>query len=58
MYGDRREYKKINFYSKNTGEYLCSTNWAKTCKEAMYHMGAWEGKNGTIELKDIKASYK
>ena len=53
-YGDKRSYKKINFYNKLTGEYLCSTNWSKTCKEAMYYMSQW----GEIERKYIKASYK
>ena len=53
-YGDKRSYKKINFYNKLTGAYLCSTNWSKTCKEAMYHMSQW----GEVERKNIKASYK
>jgi hypothetical protein len=31
-YGDKRDYKKIDIYVN--GVYVCSTNWAKTCKEA------------------------
>lgn len=34
-YGDKRNYKKINFYDKKTGKYICSTTWAKTCKQAL-----------------------
>lgn len=34
-YGEKRNYKKINFYDKKTGKYLCSTTWSKTCKEAL-----------------------
>lgn len=31
-YGDKRDYPKINIFVN--GVYRCSTNWAKTCKEA------------------------
>ena len=27
-------YKKINLFNKKTGEYICSTNQSRTCKEA------------------------
>lgn len=30
-----KQYKKINFYDKKTGKYLCSTTQSKTCKEAL-----------------------
>ena len=31
-YGDKRDYRKIDlFYG---GAYICSTTWARTCKEA------------------------
>lgn len=32
-YGDKRDYKKIDIYVN--GKYDGSTNWAKTCKEAI-----------------------
>ena len=37
MYGNKRDHKKIDIYVKRTDgtlEYLCSTTWSKTCKEA------------------------
>lgn len=33
-YGDKRDYRKIDLYLKD-GPYICSTTWAKTCKEAV-----------------------
>ena len=41
MYGDKRDYRKIDIFVAHThqGEryfaYKCSTTWAKTCREAM-----------------------
>jgi hypothetical protein len=32
-YGDKRAYAKIDLYVE--GNYLCSTTWARTCKEAI-----------------------
>ena len=34
-HGNKRNYRKINFYDKKTGKYLCSTTWSRTCKEAL-----------------------
>lgn len=37
MYGDKRNYPKIDIYVKgenNIFQYVASTTWAKTCKEA------------------------
>ena len=31
-YGDKRDYRKIDLFYD--GFYLCSTTWARTCKEA------------------------
>jgi hypothetical protein len=58
MYGDKRDYKKINFYDKKTGKYLCSTTWARTCKEAMEHYIHNDPYNIGITALGIKASYK
>jgi hypothetical protein len=36
-YGDKRDYRKIDIYTRNTkgvAVYECSTTWAKTCKQA------------------------
>ena len=33
-YGDKRDRPKIDLYSMPSGEYLGSTTWAKTLKEA------------------------
>lgn len=33
QYGDKRNFKKIDIFIN--GKYECSTNWAKTCKEAI-----------------------
>lgn len=35
-YGTFRDYPTINIYCRKTGKYLCSTNWARTCKEALW----------------------
>lgn len=34
-YGYYRDYPTINIYRRDTGEYVCSTTWAKTCREAL-----------------------
>lgn len=31
-YGDKRDYRKIDLFYNEL--YICSTTWAKTCKEA------------------------
>ena len=31
-YGDKRNYRKIDLFYN--GAYICSTTWARTCKEA------------------------
>jgi len=28
-------HKKIDIYDRKTGQYICSTNWSKTCREAV-----------------------
>lgn len=33
MYGDNRSYPKVDIYVG--GQYVCSTTWSKTCKEAV-----------------------
>lgn len=43
-YGDKRDYPKINIY--NSIGYLASTNWAKSCKEAVEKYN--EAKGGKI----------
>lgn len=40
MYGDKRDYPKIDLYLRGATKhertnYLCSTTWARTCKEAV-----------------------
>ena len=35
-YGTFRDYPKIDIYRRDNGEYVCSTNWAKTCKQALW----------------------
>ena len=39
MYGDRRDYPKIDLYVRDKSgkgwEYAISTTWARTCKEAV-----------------------
>lgn len=34
-YGNKRDYRKIDIY--RDGVYVCSTTWAKTCREAREH---------------------
>lgn len=39
-YGNKRDYHKIDLWLKRpdgTCEYLCSTTWARTCREAKAH---------------------
>jgi len=35
-YGTFRDYPKIDIYRRDTGAYVCSTNWARTCREALW----------------------
>ena len=35
QYGDKRDYPKIDIYFN--GDYICSTTWARTLKEAVKH---------------------
>lgn len=51
-YGNKRDYRKIDIF--HHGVYLCSTTWAKTCKEAKDH---WLDKNPLIDPKTIVARY-
>lgn len=32
-YGNKRDYRKIDIYVN--GSYVCSTTWAKSCREAV-----------------------
>lgn len=51
------KYRKINFYSKKTGRYICSTNQSKTCKEALKkYLEADPEKNGLPVA--VEASYQ
>lgn len=34
-YGTFCDYPKIDIYNRATGAYICSTTWARTCKEAL-----------------------
>ena len=51
-------YKKINFYDKATGKYLCSTKQSKTCKEALVKYIKSDPFNIGITKLGVKASYK
>lgn len=35
-YGTFNDYPKIDIFCRATGAYLCSTTWARTCKEALF----------------------
>lgn len=35
-YGTYRDYPKIDIFRKSDGQYMCSTNWARNCKEALW----------------------
>ena len=35
-YGTFNDYPKIDIYRKSDGAYMCSTTWARTCKEALW----------------------
>lgn len=35
-YGTFSDYPKIDIYDRTTGRYLCSTTWARTCREALW----------------------
>ena len=52
MYGDKRDYKKIDIYINK--KYVCSTNWANTCKKAVKE---WTTKNGIKRSDTITACY-
>jgi hypothetical protein len=36
-HGKKRDNKKIDIYVD--GKYICTTTWARTCKEAVEHFG-------------------
>lgn len=35
-YGMFSDYPKIDIYRRDSGKYVCSTNLARTCKEALW----------------------
>jgi hypothetical protein len=51
-YGNKRDYPKINIYRH--GVYLCSTTWAKNCREAREY---WLVKNPLVDSKTIIARF-
>ena len=51
-YGNKRDYRKIDLYRH--GVYVCSTTWAKTCKEAKYY---WLNKHPLIDSKTVTARF-
>lgn len=51
-------YKKINFYDKKTGKYLCSTTWYKTCKEALAAYIKKDPFTIGITAQGVRASYQ
>ena len=58
-YGDKRDYKKIDIflkYSDGTFNYVESTTWSKTCKDAK---ARWLEKNShrCIIASDVKALF-
>ena len=57
MYGDKRDYPKIDLYVRNKEngifEYVGSSTWAKTCKEAKARYLANTGK----PIRDVKAFF-
>lgn len=40
-YGDKRDYPKINLFED--GEYIGSTTWSKTCKDAIARCKSYPG---------------
>ena len=54
----KKDYKKINFYDKKTGEYLCSTTWSRTCKEALEKYIKSDPFGIGIRPLGVRASYK
>ena len=58
-YSYKTNYKKINFYDKKTGKYICSTTWAKSCKEAIEKFYILEDSFSIgIRALGVRASYK
>jgi len=55
---NKTNYKKINFYDKKTGQYLTSTTWARTCKEALKRYIEKDPQNIGIRAQGVVASYK
>ncbi len=51
-YGNKRDYRKIDVFRH--GVYVCSTTWAKSCKEAKHY---WLHKNPLIDSKTVTARY-
>lgn len=53
-----KNYKKINFYDKKTGKYLCSTNWYRTCKEALESYIKKDPFGIGVTAQGVRASYQ
>ena len=51
-YGDKRDYRKIDIFVY--GQYVCSTTWARTCREAI---AKYMERNPGHEAASIKARY-
>lgn len=52
MYGDKRDYKKIDIFI--SGVYVCSTNWAKNCKQAKEK---YLEKHSEVRPENVKAYF-
>lgn len=52
MYGDKRDYRKIEILTKK-GEYLASTTWSKDLKQAIDKYARARGLNPAL----LKAQY-
>ena len=57
-YGDKRDYRKIDLYvyseSTKRWEYVGSTTWAKTCREASQRLAAL---HSNIAISNIKGRF-
>lgn len=50
-YGDKRDYPKIDLYEMPSGDYLGSTTWSKTLKEAKQRLAEARG----LKLETLRA---
>lgn len=50
--------RKINFYGKKDGKYVCSTNWYKTCKLALSNFKTFTTHDGRVyQQEEVKTSF-